>query len=65
MFNKVACIYSHDGFDLDVLLNQKDLLKQFKFSSIISDRIIKCDLLIVLRADLKTFQVTGLRTFQN
>jgi len=60
MFNKVACIYSHDGFDLDVLLNQKDLLKQFKFSSIISDRIIKCDLLIVLRADLKTFPLEEL-----
>jgi hypothetical protein len=62
MFKKIACLYSHDGFDLDVLLNQKDLLAENGFFTIATSKIIKCDLLIVLRANSNTFPFYNLNT---
>jgi hypothetical protein len=46
---KIACIYSEDGFDRDVLLNQIDFLKLANFNYIFTNKLIKCDLLIVTR----------------
>lgn len=52
---KFACIYSSDGFDNDVLLNQIDLLRQLNYKFIYSDKVLSCDLLIVLRAEKDVF----------
>ena len=44
-------LYSQDGFDLDVLLNQIDLMKSLKLSFLFGDQIQKSNLLIILRIE--------------
>ena len=51
---KLVLLYSPDGFDLDVLDNQKDLYKKLGCKVIWSNKIMPCDLIVILRANEKT-----------
>lgn len=46
---KLVALYSSDGFDLDVLENQIELYNELNCKVIWVNKIVKCDLLVILR----------------
>jgi hypothetical protein len=52
MVMKLVLLYSTDGFDLDVLENQKDLYTSIGYKVIWGSRLIQCDLIVVLRCEM-------------
>jgi hypothetical protein len=51
---KLVLLYSPDGFDLDVLENQRDLYGILGCKVIWTDKIFPCDLIVILRANEMT-----------